>query len=250
LTARTESGSRTAGRALNGSFCALIVATAAVYIALFAYFVARTAVHAPVYDLLDWVVAFIQHQHQHQHSGDWAGYLWMPHNEHRVVWSRALLAIDLQWFGSAGPAFLVFGSVLLAVVVTLLVREIVETSSSHTAKLVAASAVVVCLLPSTIATMCSMPAMQVFLHQAAFAALAIVAAARGGHAGIMLSWPPLSARGWGEVAGFWSGPCWRTLFGIDGDGPSPRWSRARCWGASTCRGCQFRRSSRLAACSS
>jgi hypothetical protein len=54
---------------------------AAVYCALFFYFVERASIRVPVYDLLDW----LQFYGDRSQANDWFGYLWTPHNEHRIA---------------------------------------------------------------------------------------------------------------------------------------------------------------------
>jgi hypothetical protein len=74
---------------------------AALYCGLFFYFIEKASIRVPVYDLLDWL-RFYSEQMQ---ANDWLAYLWAPHNEHRIVFSRILLVIDERWLGGQGMAF-------------------------------------------------------------------------------------------------------------------------------------------------
>ena len=38
-------------------------------------------------------------------AGHWFGYLWIPYNERRQIWSRILLAIDIGRVGRGGTGF-------------------------------------------------------------------------------------------------------------------------------------------------
>jgi hypothetical protein len=74
----------------------------------FLYLVEKTSIRVPVVDLLDWLQFYGERS-----KDNWLGYLWTPHNEHRMIFSRILLAIDVEWFGDQGEAFAVSGFVLL-----------------------------------------------------------------------------------------------------------------------------------------
>jgi hypothetical protein len=185
--------------------CRIIVVSSVVYAAMFLYFVAATAVHAPVYDYLDWVRAYLDALQ----SGDWTAYLWAPHSEHRIVISRILVAADIRWLNASHLAFTATGLLLLAGLVAAIARLVVASTFDVQTRIIALAALLFLLLPSTIATMCSMPANQVFLHQAGFAAFAIMLAERPspgyviaaniaaclaalGGAGGLLVWPVLA----------------------------------------------------------
>ena len=147
-----------------------VVALAVAYCGLYFYFVQRAAIPVPVYDLLDW----LRFYGERSQAGDWFGYLWTPHNEHRIVFSRILLAADVNWFGGNGMAFAVFGTVLLTAMVVLLLLEIAGSKLSMSLKAIAMPIAVMILAPASTVVTIGMPAMGGFLHTAAFAVFALV----------------------------------------------------------------------------
>jgi hypothetical protein len=208
------------------AFAIALATIAAVYCALFLYFVERASIRVPVYDLLDW----LQFYGNRLQANDWFGYLWTPHNEHRIAWSRILLAIDVRWFGGGGTPFALFGLFLLIAMAASVSWEILEGYFSISWKATAIPIAILLLTPADTVVMIGMPAMGVFLHTSAFAlfslllldgageqgrfsnyrrAAAIVAAclAAFGVSGGLLIWPVLmwsvwrGGLGWRWVAG-------------------------------------------------
>jgi hypothetical protein len=107
------------------AFTIALALIAAVNSILFIYFVEKASIRVPVVDLLDWL------QFYGERSKDgWLGYLWTPHNEHRMVFSRFLLALDIKWFGDQGEAFAVSGFVLLLGMVATICWEILKSDLS------------------------------------------------------------------------------------------------------------------------
>ena len=89
-----------------------IVAAAVANFVLFAVFLDRTMILRPFTDMIDWIDRYLQTR---QH-GDVLGYLWAPHNEHHLVFIRALTALDVAAFKASGVPFVV--SATLATIVT------------------------------------------------------------------------------------------------------------------------------------
>ena len=85
----------------------LIVATATCF-ETFLYFIDRTAIRVPVFDMLDW----LQFYDDRLRANDWLGYLWTPHNGHRILFTRALIAVDIQWLDGYGTASATFNAAL------------------------------------------------------------------------------------------------------------------------------------------
>ncbi len=204
---------------------------AAVYFALFLYFVERASIRVPVYDLLDW----LQFYGDRARADDWLGYLWTPINEHRIVLSRILLAIDVRWFGGAGSAFALSGSILLIAMAVSILREIGKSALLDSWKATAIPVAVFLLVPTSIAVTVGMPIMSVFLHTCAFAvfslllldganeegrfsnyrraaALSAACIASFGVSAGLLIWPVLMWSAWQGNLG------WRWLTGIAGVG--------------------------------
>jgi hypothetical protein len=91
---------------------AAIVAAALANFVLFAVFLDRTMILQPYTDMIDWIDWYLQTR---QH-GDVLGYLWAPHNEHHLVFIRALTALDVAVFKASGVPFVVTAT--LAAIIT------------------------------------------------------------------------------------------------------------------------------------
>jgi hypothetical protein len=205
------------------AFAIALATIAAVYCALFLYFVETASIRVPVCDLLDW----LQFYGDRLQANDWFGYLWTPHNEHRIAWSRILLAIDIRWFRGGGTAFALFGLFLLIAMAASVSWEILKSDFSIWWKATAIPIGILLLMPANTVVMIGMPAMGVFLHTSAFAlfslmlldgaseqrrfsnyrrAAAVVAAylAAFGVSGGLLIWPVLMWSAWrGGLGWFW-----------------------------------------------
>lgn len=86
---------------------AMIVAAAIAQFVLFAVFLDRTMILRPFTDMIDWIDTYFQAR---QH-GDVLGYLWVPHNEHHLVFIRALTALDVAAFKASGIPFVVIATI-------------------------------------------------------------------------------------------------------------------------------------------
>lgn len=144
--------------------------TAAVYATLFLYLVERASIRIPVMDTLDW---FQLYGHRLQ-AGDWSGYLWTPYNEHRQIWSRILLAIDIRWFDGNGTAFAAFGLLLLIAMIATICQEIVKSDCPTSLKATAIPIAILLLMPADTVVMIGMPIMGVFLYTSTFAVFSLV----------------------------------------------------------------------------
>jgi hypothetical protein len=186
-----------------------------VYVAVFGYYLQATAIRVPVYDLLGWIL----HYADAWQRGDWWGYLWQAHNEHRVVFSRLLLLADIAWLRGTTLPFMVFSLLCLVGMIALIVREVAASNLPAGLKLTLALCVPLLLATTYIVVDCSMPALGVYVHTAAFFVLALVlldgadeegqyarlrrilallaaVGAAFGIAGGLIAWPVLLWAGW------------------------------------------------------
>jgi hypothetical protein len=203
-----------------------IVFLAAAHCAAFVYFVESAPIRVPVYDLLDW----LRFYGERMEAGDWAGYLWTPHNEHRIVISRTLLLIDARFLDGQGSAFALSGALLLAGIAAAVSMLVWSGAGSTRFRPAALSLALMLSMPAYIATTISMPAMGVFLHTSAFALFslllidaepgyarrfaAILAAciASFGVSGGLLVWPAMAWLSWRRSQGVvWQDPFWIVL---------------------------------------
>jgi len=152
------------------AFAIVLAGIAAVNCAIFPYFMEKASIRVPVDDLLDW----LQFYGDRMAAGDWLGYLWTPHNEHRIVISRILLALDVRWFGGGGTAFVLCGAVLLLGMFAAIGGEIVKSDLPRSWKLAAFALVILLLAPTHIVDTLGMPVLDGFVQTAAFALFSII----------------------------------------------------------------------------
>jgi hypothetical protein len=160
-------------RALDGGdrlFLALLGLAAVAYLVLFGYYLGATIIRVPVYDL----IGFIMHYADFWLRGDWWGYLWIPHNEHRLIFTRLLLLADIDWFRGNTAPFILFGLLCLAVMIYAIVQEVMATHLALGLRLTLAALVLLLLATSYIVVDCTMPALGQYVHTAASATLALV----------------------------------------------------------------------------
>ncbi|HKF64118.1 MAG TPA: hypothetical protein VKB42_22275, partial [Dongiaceae bacterium] len=151
-------------------FLALLGLIALAYLVLFGYYLGATIIRVPVYDL----IGFIMHYADFWLRGDWWGYLWIPHNEHRLIFTRLLLLADIDWFRGDAVPFILFGLLCLAVMIYAIVREVMAADLPRGLRLILAAFVLLLLATSYIVVDCTMPALGQYVHTAACATLAVV----------------------------------------------------------------------------
>jgi hypothetical protein len=137
---------------------------------IFLYFVEKASIRVPVVDLLDW----LQFYGERSKNGDWFSYLWTPHNEHRMVFSRILLALDVKWFGDQGAAFAASGFVLLLGMTVTICWKILKSDLSISWKLTVIPIAVLLLTPANTVIMIGMQTMGGFLQASSFGVFALV----------------------------------------------------------------------------
>jgi hypothetical protein len=137
---------------------------------IFLYFVEKASIRVPVVDLLDW----LQFYGERSKNGDWLGYLWTPHNEHHMVFSRILLALDVKWFGDQGAAFAASGFVLLLGMTVTICWKILKSDLSISWKLTVIPIAVLLLTPANTVIMIGMQTMGGFLQASSFGVFALV----------------------------------------------------------------------------
>ena len=137
---------------------------------LFLFFVDKTILHGPVMDAFDWI-----HAYGVRPPGcGFFCYLWQPHNEHRVVFSRALVALDLRWFDRIGPSFIMFGLLLVFAMAAAIGREIMNSGLPHSWKYAAFAVAILLLTPVNTVIMVSEPTSSPYLQTCAFALFSLV----------------------------------------------------------------------------
>jgi len=137
---------------------------------LFVYLVEKASIRVPVYDLLDW----LQFYGERSKDGDWLGYLWTPHNEHRMVFSRILLALDVKWFGDQGETFAASGFVLLLGMAASICWKILKSDLSISPKLTAIPIAVLLLTPANTVITVGMQTMGGFLQTSSLGLFSLV----------------------------------------------------------------------------
>jgi hypothetical protein len=88
----------------------------ALYLGVAAWLLWRTSILEAYSDMYDWIARW----DWLQADGDLGRYLWAPHNFHHLVWTLAVLEVDIRAFGASGYLFLAVGALCLAVTAAML----------------------------------------------------------------------------------------------------------------------------------
>lgn len=107
-------------RAVRLAFAAALTA----YLACAAWLVWRTAILEPYSDMYAWIARW----YRFRADGDLGRYLWAPHNFHHLVWTLAVLDLDIRAFGASGYLFLAVGVICLGATAALLARVAAEAA--------------------------------------------------------------------------------------------------------------------------
>ena len=108
-----------AGNGTVGRPAAWLVAITVVYVALFAYYLHRTVIVQPYWDMYSHVLRYLQFRE----DGALLAYLWEPHVQHRHVWMRLLTAFDIEVFGGVAYPIIAASAACLVGAAWLLWRE-------------------------------------------------------------------------------------------------------------------------------
>jgi hypothetical protein len=157
----------------------LTVALLALYLALSAYVLWRTAVLTPYSDEIDW----IQRWRDLQLHGDWRAYLLTPVNLHRLPWMFGLIAFDIQALGGTNLPLIVSGALSLGLMAWLLGREAAAASPAPLALPAAALATMLVLMAGSVFDAAT-PICVNYTHGAALAVAAMILADGGPHDGL------------------------------------------------------------------
>lgn len=102
----TEAGTAVLPRLVRWVFAAALAA----YLGCAIWLVWRTSLIEPYSDMYDWLARWFRLQA----DGELGRYLWAPHNFHHLVWTLAVLDLDIRAFGGSGYLILAVGVVCLA----------------------------------------------------------------------------------------------------------------------------------------
>jgi hypothetical protein len=170
-------------------FPTVLGAFAAANCAIFLYFVDKTLIHGPIMDTLDW----IQFYTDQSRAGDIFSYFWQPHNEHRVVLARILVALDLKWFDRIGPSFVLSGLLLVIAMAVTICREIVNSPLPTSWKRAAVSISVLLVTPANIVVLVTGPNICGELQTCTFAVFSLVLLDGSGKRGRLANFRRLAA---------------------------------------------------------
>ena len=142
----------------------------AAYLAIFVYYVWATIIPVPYLDLLQWILRY----DQYWRAGDWWNYLWLPHNEHRPIWSLLLVLADIEWCRGSILPFILFDSAFFLLTVGGLVWVIWRTDLAIELRAILTAAVILLLAASYAVIYCSLPIEGIYVHTTGFFVLALV----------------------------------------------------------------------------
>ena len=140
------------------------------YLAIFVYYVGATVITVPHLDLLQYILRF----DQCWRAGEWWHYLWLPHNEHRPIWSLLLVLADIGCCRRSTLPFLLFDSACFLLTVGGLVWAIWLADLAIELRAILAAAVILLLATSYATIYCSVPIEEIYVHTTGLFVLALV----------------------------------------------------------------------------
>jgi hypothetical protein len=152
------------------AFPTILMVMAGLNCAIFLYFAERASIRVPVVDQLSW----LQFYGEQFKAGHWLAYLWTPHNEHRIVLARIILALDVRWFGGRGTLFFVSGLLLLLASVAAVTNEIAKSDLAPSWRTVAIPLAILLMVPAHLGITLGMPAMSQYVQTSSFAIFSLV----------------------------------------------------------------------------
>jgi hypothetical protein len=140
------------------------------YWAIFVYYVNATVITVPYLDLLEYILRY----DKYWRAGDWWHYLWLPHNEHRPIWSLLLVLADIAWCRGTTLPFFLFDSASFLLTVGGLVWAIWLADLAIELRAILAAVVILLLTASYAAIYCSLPIEGIYVHTTGLFVLAVV----------------------------------------------------------------------------
>ena len=153
-------------------FPAVTLLIAAAHLGLFAYFGYQSRVLRPYSDMFDLIGFYFQSQD----DGNWLHYLLEPHNYHRLIWYRLLLALDVALKGTGLP-FVVVALACMTGIAVMLTRQVAATGVERM-KLPGMVFILMLVLSTSNSVDLSVPANTPYVHTLLFAVAAILLAQR------------------------------------------------------------------------
>ncbi|MEQ1758132.1 MAG: hypothetical protein ABL986_07415 [Vicinamibacterales bacterium] len=145
-----------------------LIAIAAVYVALFAWYIRATFIGQPYWDMLSIITRYLQYQR----DGNVWSYLWEPHVQHRHVWMRLLTAFDAQVFSGVALPFVLTATLCQAAAALVLWRAVRRAEPGDTGMWTACLALML-TLTAVAAVDCALPMNGIYPQTVMFSVLAI-----------------------------------------------------------------------------
>jgi hypothetical protein len=158
------------GDYLDRCFVALLAAIAVVHLCLFGYYLRATAIREPFSDMLNYISDFLRYRQ----TGDLGYYLWMPHTQHRLIWTRLITAFDIDAFQGVAYPFLVVATTSLILVPVLIRHEVNRAGLSQVPTFAVGWLIVMLVLTTANVVDCSIPIEDIYPHTLVFAVLSLI----------------------------------------------------------------------------
>ena len=144
-----------------------MAAVACVHVAAFVFYFQATMIRHPFGDMIIFIGNFLDYQA----DGDLLRYLWMPHTQHRMVWTRLVTALDVSWFNGVSYPFMIFAGLSLIAVPIIIGWQIVNANFMPTLRYAASLTVIMLALTSVNAVDCSIPIEDIYPHTLVFSVI-------------------------------------------------------------------------------
>lgn len=151
-------------------FVAFISSILLLYVCVFFYFLYATMIRVPFSDMF----SYINDYFAYRQNGDLLHYLWMPHTQHRLVWTRLAIALDINTLRGVGYPIIIVSTSCLISVPLLIHREMTRGGMLPEVAYVGSLLTVLLVLTTANVVVCSIALEEIYPETLAFAVLAIV----------------------------------------------------------------------------
>lgn len=187
-------GSHPSTQLLTRPLNTVFLTAGTIYLSLFAYFAVGASILEPYSDMIDLVDNYFRAVDLDRPIE----YLLHPHNFHRIVWLRSLIALDVGLFHGTGLPFVAVAVACLTCTAALLVIEVRRVAERLALPLSVLAAMLVFLTAN--AAGAGVPANTPHVHTAFFSLFALTTAASAGDHRNWLRW--ILAIAWSAAACF------------------------------------------------
>jgi hypothetical protein len=159
------------GNSASRALAAGMAAIAALHIALFGFYLVRTAITSPISDMFAYLASYLRFRAGEIGLFD---YLWQAHGEHRLLWIRLLTWADVELFHTRGIPFIAAATTAISATAVLVWHQLCRAEPKLGRAVPLALLAVMLILSTANVVDCSVPINTTYPITVFFVVLALV----------------------------------------------------------------------------